>query len=165
MAEHKDKTQLLAEMQAGYDEFEALLAPLNEEQLTTSGVNGDWSIKDNLAHLSAWQRYVLDALQAAQKGVEFSHPWQKMNDDDINEQIYQANKGRPLTEVRSEFRSAYQLLRDRVVMLTAEELNSPYPNRTSLRWEHVAGNMYEHFREHGGFSQRLWAQQKTGTEA
>jgi len=52
-----DKAALLANIQAGYDQLEALLASLSEEQMTNPGVNGSWSVKDNLAHLTAWQNY------------------------------------------------------------------------------------------------------------
>ena len=56
MTEQMNKTKLLNEMHNGYTAFENLLAPLSETQMTTAGVNGEWSIKDILAHLAAWQK-------------------------------------------------------------------------------------------------------------
>ena len=52
-----DKDELLAMIQSGYEQFEALLATLSEGQMTIAGVNGSWSVKDNLAHLTAWENY------------------------------------------------------------------------------------------------------------
>jgi len=52
-----DKAELLAIIRDGYEQFEDLLASLQEEQMTIPGVNGSWSVKDNLAHLTAWQNY------------------------------------------------------------------------------------------------------------
>ena len=52
-----DKAALLAMIQAGYEQLEVLLATLSPEQMTIPGVNGSWSVKDNLAHLAAWQGY------------------------------------------------------------------------------------------------------------
>ena len=63
MSETIAKAVLLDNIQAEYNRLESLLAPLSEEQLTTPGVNGPWSIKDNIAHLTAWQDYLLHQLQ------------------------------------------------------------------------------------------------------
>lgn len=38
-----DKAELLATIRDGYEQFEALLASLQEEQMTIPGVNGSWS--------------------------------------------------------------------------------------------------------------------------
>jgi len=40
-----NKAELLTHIQAEYDCFEALLASLSEEHMTTPGVNGTWSVK------------------------------------------------------------------------------------------------------------------------
>ena len=69
MTELMDKGTLLTKMREGYAAFEALLAPLSDEQMTTPTVNGNWSIKDNLAHLSFWHRHTLSRVEAVQKGV------------------------------------------------------------------------------------------------
>ncbi|HEY4384036.1 MAG TPA: DinB family protein, partial [Ktedonobacteraceae bacterium] len=58
-----NKAELLTHIQAEYDRFEALLASLSEEQMTIPGVNGTWSVKDNLAHLTTWQDYQTTRLQ------------------------------------------------------------------------------------------------------
>ena len=65
-----DKAALLANIQAGYDQLEALLASLSEEQMTIPGVNGSWSVKDNLAHLTAWQSYQAARQEGILNGVE-----------------------------------------------------------------------------------------------
>jgi hypothetical protein len=165
MTEHKDKAELLSEMQNGYDNFETLLSSLSEDQMTTPGVNGAWSVKDHLAHLSAWQRYVLDTMQATQQGIKLSHPWKNMSEDEINEQIYQVNKERSLADVRSESRSMYQLLRDRVSRMTTEELNQLSPSSRRSPWEHIAGNVHEHYQEHSEIIQRWLARQNTVADA
>ena len=157
--EYKDKTQLLVDMHREYTAFCELWRELSAEQLTVPGANDAWSIKDNLAHLSAWHQFALEALRAVQKGVAFSHPWQGMDCDEISEYIYQSNKDRSLTSVRSEFRSTYQLLRDRVAMMTGEELNQPYVNSPHRPWRTVASVSYEHYREHSELIQNWLARQ------
>ena len=77
MTEQLDKAELLANMQAGYNSFEALLAGLNENQMTTPGVNGAWSVKDNLAHLSAWHLRQLALLQGVRPNALKGTIWKR----------------------------------------------------------------------------------------
>ena len=153
MTEQIDKAELLANMQTGYNSFEALLAGLNETQMTTPGVNGGWSVKDNLAHLTAWHLRQLDLLQGVRQGKE---PGIRLvpesSVDEINEQFYQENKDRSLAEVLAAFRSSYQHVLADVQAMTDEELNKPisWLNDRPI-WLWVAGNTYDHYEEHVGF--------------
>src|SRR5690348_7645855 len=88
MAEQLDKTQLLNSMHTGYAVFETLLAPLNQEQMTKPGVNGEWSVKDILAHLTAWQRHLLHLIEVTKRSEEPSDIPPGLTDDQINEQFY-----------------------------------------------------------------------------
>jgi hypothetical protein len=104
-----DKAELLANIQAGYDQLEALLASLREEQMTISGVNGSWSVKDNLANLTVWQTYQ----GTRQEGVlEKAEPPNLalglQTEDAINDFFYQHHKDRPLAQVLTDFRASYQ---------------------------------------------------------
>lgn len=155
-----EKAELLKRIQAGYDQFEALLAPLSEGQMTEPGVNGSWSVKDNLAHLTVWQRYLLDQLQGIltqTKPAEFMPSLS--SEDEINEHVYQENKHRPLAEVQADFRAVYQQVLAAVQAMGEEALNAPSPWSTSGNpiWPFIVGNSYGHYEEHGGFIQRWLA--------
>lgn len=147
--EQHDKTQLLEKMNTGFAAFEALLAPLTEEQLTTPTVNGTWSIKDNLAHLSQWHKRVVNLLNAIQQGVSLPDPTPGMGEAEINEMFYQQNKDKSLQDVQVEFRSTFQQLVDGVKAANDEELvkRRAWLNRRSA-WDYVPGNTYEHYEEH-----------------
>jgi len=104
MAEQKhiSKGALLSLMSNGYATFDALLNGLNEEGLlTTPGVNGSWSIKDNIAHLTWWQQRVLTTLQQVRDsgGADPIDPMNGLSEDEINERVYQENKDRPLQAI------------------------------------------------------------------
>ena len=161
MTEHIDKAELLGNMQAGYNTFEALLVGLNEIQMTTPGVNGVWSVKDNLAHLTAWHLRQLDLLQGVRQGKEPDiRLVEDSSVDEINERFYQENKDRPLAEVLAAFRSSYQDVLADVQAMTDEELNKPISwldDRPIWLW--VAGNTYDHYEEHGGFIRNWLASQ------
>lgn len=157
VSETVEKTELLRRIQAGYDQFEAILAPLSEEQMTTPSVNGPWSVKDNLAHLTVWQSYLLDQLQGVltnQQPPEFMPGLS--SEDEINERIYQENKDRPLGEVQADFRASYRQVLAAVQALSEEAINAPSPWSISGNrlWPFIVGNTYGHYEEHGGIIQR-----------
>jgi hypothetical protein len=152
-----EKAELLRRIQAGYDQLEAILAPLSEAQMTTPTVNGPWSVKDNLAHLTVWQSYLLDQLQGIltnQQPPEFMPGLS--SEDEINERIYQENKDRPLGEVQEAFRASYQRVLAAVQAMSEESLNKPFPWSTSggPLWPFIVGNTSGHYEEHGGIIQR-----------
>lgn len=80
--------------------------------------------------------------------------------DELNEQLFQENKHRPLAEVLAAFRSSYQHLLADVQAMTDEELNKPisWLNDRPI-WLWVAGNTYDHYEEHGGFIRNWLASQ------
>src|SRR5579883_2192307 len=108
MQEPFSKDRLLEAMRTGFAAFESFLAPLSEEQMTTPGVNDAWSVKDNLAHLAAWQWHALRLLQAVKDHVAPVDQYEGLTEEQQNERIYQQNKDRPLSEVQSEFRSSFE---------------------------------------------------------
>src|SRR5271168_2465287 len=103
MSDPTNKAELLANMDAGHSSFEALLAPLSEEQLSTPGVNADWAIKDILVHLTVWQRRVVDRLEAILTGNDDYQPAQEVETDEqmnqFNDETFLNNRARPLDEV------------------------------------------------------------------
>ena len=151
-----DKTHLLDEMNSAYTELENILAPLDSEQLTTPGVNGDWSIKDILAHLTTWQHYLVIRLQAAVRNERPAIQGILSEDegtaiDKLNAGFYEENKSRPLNEVIADFRTTYRQIVEAVQALNGEDLFEPRRfawMKGNALWELVAGDTYEHYQEH-----------------
>jgi hypothetical protein len=153
MSDAIEKATLLDNIQAGYEQLEGTLAPLSEPQMTTPTVNGTWSVKDNLAHLTIWQDYLNDQLQGIFTNKEPPEFMPGLStEDEINERIYHENKDRPLAEVLAAFRSSYQRVLAAVQAMSEEALNAPSPWSTSGNpiWPLIAGNTYGHYEEHGG---------------
>jgi hypothetical protein len=155
-----EKDELVRRIQNGYRQFEAMLAPLSEAQMTTPNVNGPWSVKDNLAHLTFWQEYLrshLEGIPTNHKPPEFMPG--PSTEDEENEHIYQENKDRPLAEVQAAFHASYQRVLSAVQSLSDEALNAPPPWNTSGNpiWLFIVGETYEHYEEHGGIIQRWLA--------
>ena len=152
MEEQTNKVALLEKMNCGYAAFQTLLAVLGEAQMTRAGVNGGWSIKDVLTHLTAWQRATVDRLQAAARNEKPALT--DLTDEEIdrlNEQFYQEGKARPLAEVLTDFRTTYLQIVEVVQALPWEDLADAHRfawlNGIPL-WRYVAGDTYEHYQEH-----------------
>jgi hypothetical protein len=107
------KSELLKWLQEEYRQWEAFLDQIGLARMDQPGVNGDWSMKDIVAHLTGWQPRLIARIQAAQRGEgEPPSPWpaQLQNDDEINAWIYEANRGRSAREVLDESRRVFQQL-------------------------------------------------------
>jgi len=110
-----NKSELLDWLQEEYRGWETLLDQIGPERMEQPGVNGDWSMKDMLAHLMGFQPRVNASLQAALRGeAEPPPPWPAhlQTDDEINAWIYESNRGRSLREVRDESRQVFEQLLD-----------------------------------------------------
>lgn len=57
------KDHILAALREQFDSWEELLASLNEEQLIAPHFDFDWSIKDVVAHLWAWQQISISRME------------------------------------------------------------------------------------------------------
>nr|BBH89185.1 hypothetical protein KTC_39360 [Thermosporothrix sp. COM3] len=154
------KAELLRKIQEGHDALKTFLAQFDEQQLQEPGVNGEWSIKDNIAHLSAWHKRLIDDLAAARAGITPEDRDQGLDIDGINERIFQENRHRSLADVQQEFEDTYAQTVQSVEQTPEEMLNQP-PCWTDkyLLWELVDGNTFSHYQEHTEYIQN-WLQRK-----
>jgi hypothetical protein len=107
------KSELLHWLQKEYRQWEALLDQIGPGRMDQPGVNGDWSMKDIVAHLTGWNRWLIARLQAAgHSEPEPSPPWPAhlQSEDEINAWIYESNHGRPAREVLDESQQVFQQL-------------------------------------------------------
>jgi len=108
-----DKAELISGLQEEYQNWQTLLDQIDAAYMDQPGVNGEWSMKDLVAHLTGWNRWLVDRLQAARHGEpEPPPPWpaQLKTDDEINAWIYEASHGRPAREILDESRQQLQQL-------------------------------------------------------
>ena len=108
-----NKSELLNWLQEQYERWKALLEQIGPERMDQPGVNGDWSMKDIVAHLTGWNHWLVIRLQAAGRGVmEAPPPWPAHlpTEDEINAWIYESNHGRSVREVLDEADRSFQQL-------------------------------------------------------
>ena len=107
------KSELSNWLQEEIRQWEVLLEQIGPTRMDQPGVNGDWSMKDIVAHLTGWNRGLAARLQAVQRGEpEPAPPWpaQLQTDDEINAWIYESNRGRSLDEVLNETHQVFDQL-------------------------------------------------------
>jgi hypothetical protein len=133
------KKQILSASQQEYQTFEQLLTALSPAQMIQPGTLGEWSVKDTLAHLYAWQQMVLDWIDVSQNGQTPSVPargfkWSQL--PALNQQIYEQHRHRPLPEVLEMFQTSYQQTMAFIENLSEEELFTlgrfPWMNKNTL---------------------------------
>ncbi len=157
MIETIEKATFLDKVQSAYEHLNTLLASLSEEQKTTPGVNSSWSVKDNIAHITAWQDLLPARIQswvAGKPPAEFLPEFKA--EDEVNEYLYQQNKDRSLAEVEAAFQSSYQRAFAAVESLSEEALNAPVKSESQIApvWRYINGEICEHYEEHGNMIRR-----------
>jgi hypothetical protein len=108
------KEHILAALREQYESWERLLASLREEQINAARFDLDWSIKDVIAHLWAWQQISIARMEAGLNGREPEFPqwtvehedWEE-NADQMNAFTYEMNHGKPWPEIHQNWRDGF----------------------------------------------------------
>lgn len=148
------RSELLAELDLEWANIERICAGLSQAKMIAPGVEGEWSVKDILCHLSAWEKYLLDRLGMVMTGQPPLYPVMNSWDDvhRFNAQVYKENKDRPLTSVIIEFRSLYRGVMTMIEALNEDQFSKPYsydfPDDSITLLQLIRANTCEHYREH-----------------
>ena len=154
------KSELLNWLHEQYQQWEAFLEQIGPARMDQRGVAGQWSMKDIIAHLTGWNRWLVARLQAAQRGEPGPlPPWPAhlQAEDDINAWIYESNRSRPVYEVLDE---CQQILHQLLAVI--ESL--PDDVRIEPDWRLVwlgdqrfpAGEFFDHFHDDHQPDIRAW---------
>jgi hypothetical protein len=151
-----DKTSFLDSLKTERARWDALLAQVGEARMTVPGAEGEWSVKDIIAHVSWFEREMVDVLRA--HALVGSELW-NLPQDQRNTAVFEQNRDRALHDVLGESQRMFPQLLELVEALSDEDLNDPgrfagMPNDW-LPWKIIAGNTYTHYPDHGA-SIRAW---------
>jgi len=143
------KAELLDSIQSRRREWNETLAEVAEERMLESGVAGEWSIKDVIAHVTWWDTQTADMLQT--KTLSNVKLWQ-MPQDVRNDTIYIENRDRPLDEIRQESGAAFLWLIASIESLGEDDLTDPSRYRQMpaewTPWRVIVANTYAHYYQH-----------------
>ena len=162
MTDADAKARLLAALREERARWEALLAEVGDARLTEPGAAGDWSVKDVLGHLTAYQRAWAARLRWAKTGVppttlelfgvetmpEGAADW---TEEEQNAAIHALYAPLPAAEVLAGWRSSFDGLEQGVEAMAAADLAAPgrfpWADGRPLA-EAMAGDTYRHAAEH-----------------
>jgi len=147
-----NKDEILDALEDEREKILEAIENLSDQDLKEPGVIGEWSVKDILAHLSAWEGELVKLLWQVEQGqnpssVHFS----ELPVDELNAKWQEANRSRPWERVLADFEAVRKQTVRRVSELEEQDLNDPqryswlqgYP-----LWEWIANDSFKHEAEH-----------------
>jgi hypothetical protein len=147
--------ELSADIRAGQLLIEQMAASLTPAEMTEPGPDGGWSIKDHIAHLTAWRRMVLAVMRGKQRWEGLGLPPEVVRNgtlDSINEVLYKITRDENLDSVLTDFRSATAELMAQLASMKDADLERPFnpinPNSTAILRDGIIGDTYGHDLEH-----------------
>jgi len=145
-----NQNELLIALQESRERFMDAIENLPDSAMLEPGVNGDWSLKDVLAHLSRWEAELVRALWQTRQGR--APTWPRSDQiDALNAQWYAEMRERPLHKVLEDFEGVRNQTMLRVETFNDRQLTDPHAYRWLLGkplWQLIAANSFEHEAEH-----------------
>jgi uncharacterized protein (TIGR03083 family) len=144
MDEAQTRDEALALIRERRAALDACLADVPPERMTAPGVADGWSVRDVLAHIAWWERWLVRVLRG-ERGALAELAQMRRDDgqqvvDRLNAATYDANRDRPLPEILADARPAY----DEALRATASQTEDAFARYRRV----VAANTWEHYDEH-----------------
>jgi hypothetical protein len=164
MANPTGKLQLIETLGSERTSWEALLRQVRPNRMELRGVTAEWSLKDVVAHVTAWEWRAVACLKAVQTETWPQPPeWPiNLDEDGINAWIFAVNRGRWVQDVLNESRQVFDQLVQALELVTEQDLT------TMGRFEwlqgnsliaYIGGHSFEHYQVHGE-AIRAWLAQR-----
>lgn len=129
-----------------------LLAQVGPDRMDVPGVEGEWSVKQIVAHLTWYEQAIVDGARGVLNTGKFTRRRPEgVSMDEMNVQIAEESRARPASEVLTEADAVFGQLLTLIEACPQDMLNDP--RRLGLPedmvpWMGVANNSYAHYREH-----------------
>jgi uncharacterized damage-inducible protein DinB len=165
-----------AAVRDAYAQLDVLLEQMDGDRMIEPGVFDDWTVKDVLVHLTAWERLESSWIEAVLRGetpqlyapgfewggVHHPKSWKAINR--YNAHILKDGKDRPLEDVLAGFRATQQRVLELVGRLPERVLTEPgaffwLAGADRDPWRPIPIDSYEHYFEHIGLI-RAWMERK-----
>lgn len=162
------RDELLARTQSSREQWDAVLAQLDDASMTRPYVPGsEWTVKDIIAHVMAYEQWIASLLNPAiESPPPFPPEVNAADTDERNAWFYEVYHSRPLDELRAGEREAYEGMLEGIRQQSDDDLNThmtvtednrlvpggpddPAPFVQPL-WKWIAEQGYEHYEQHIG---------------
>ena len=151
-------TDIITRIERAVQRVVQAITPLSPTQMLEPRLPDGRSVKDILAHLTWWDRWLLFTLPADQNTspppitpplfdqIPLTNHWA----DEMNAKVYAYNQPRELSPILAEFTATYNQLLQRVSQLSITDLDNP-DGMAAVIGQPVAPlvlGIYEHYEEH-----------------
>jgi hypothetical protein len=164
------KEALLSKIHESYSRLIDFLVGLDSAQLLESMEEGGWTIKDILAHVTAWEDvlirfYIQGEPIHRMLEIEDAQYW-VMSEDEQNERLYQRTRDWTANKVLEHARETHEALMRILEDLAEDRLRLPPPHlkgepqSTRPLFDFIVGNTYDHYEEHLATVRQIAAQSK-----
>jgi hypothetical protein len=149
----------MARLEKAWSDFQQSYAGLSDSQMMTSGVTGDWSVRDILAHVTTGEQEALKHLPTILNGgrpPRYSVTHGGINR--FNRRMTEQKRGLTLREVRRDVEEIHQRLIRFIDSVPEAQFCSETPFRRRLRLD-----TYGHYLQHAAAIRSWRNQQLNGT--
>ncbi len=102
----------------------------NPEEQREDAILGDWTVKDIVAHVGAWDRALTQAIDEMLAGQVPGFHASGKSDDEFNAEVVERTRSASFDEVFAETRQAYEALLARIEAVSEED----WVRETDHRW-------------------------------
>src|SRR5258706_14403502 len=144
--------RLASILQAERTQWNGLLAQVGLERMEVPGVEGEWSVKEVVAHLTWYEQSIVEGAQQVLRTGTFTRRRPAgVGLDELNAQIAAASRTRPASDVLAEADAVFGRLLAVIAACPEDILNDPQRlglPEDMVPWMGVANNSYAHYRQH-----------------
>lgn len=138
-----DKQQLLKRLEKAWTALKEAYAGLSDAQIMESGVMGNWSVKDILAHVTTWEGEALKYLPLILTGGRPPRYSQSGGINAFNAQMREQKRDLTLSKVLRQLDETHRQLIDYLQSVPEEQFTRETRFRHRLRLD-----TYSHYPEH-----------------
>jgi DinB superfamily len=132
-------------------QWNALLAEVGPERMEIVGVEGEWSVKEIVAHLTWYEQAVVDGARQVMATGAFTRPGNGQEMDTRNARIASESHARPAADLLAEADTVFHQLLQIIAAIPDNVLNDAkflgLPDEIPP-WMRVANNSYLHYQQH-----------------
>ena len=139
--------ELLDDLAAAREAFLAAVADIDPALRTTSGLVGDWSARDLLAHVGYWAGHAAESLHRAEQGELSQFGRDELTVDERNDVVTRVARDTDFATVASREQGAYDAFAARLTAVDPESLGDRDADGDTLE-EVISFDGADHYREH-----------------
>jgi uncharacterized damage-inducible protein DinB len=127
------KTELQEKVREAHTRLTKALEGLSEADATRVGLNANWSVRDALSHIVAWEVEGARIVSEIQAGTWQAQQLDEQGIDDFNARAVSERRARSMREVRDEFDKTHSHM-ESVIASLPDEIDEASPT-----YEYIAG--------------------------